>query len=157
MEKIYVWIQLHKVKISPLIIHWWWVNHLAGWLISLSHAQFHAKHSFIENNSKALTKFLNHQYLILYLYNDVNTSTYIPENILKINQGNVCQHLPQCLAQRFFFNELKGKTWQWKLIIIELLPSEGWKGDLDDICQKWWIKTFPKPVRLYKEVTYWLI
>ena len=36
MEKIYVWIQLHKVKISPLIIHWWWVNHLAVWLISLS-------------------------------------------------------------------------------------------------------------------------
>lgn len=128
MEKMYVWIQLHKVKISPLIIHWWWVNHLAGWLISLSHAQFHAKHSFIENNSKALTKFLNHQYLILYLYNDVNTSTYIPENILKINQGNVCQHLPQCLAQRFFLMNLKEKLGNnnWAPPIRRLERWPGW-------------------------------
>ena len=79
--------------ISPLIIHWWWVNPLAVWLISLSCAQFHAnQHNFIESNSKALTKFLNHQYLLIYLYNDINTSTYIPENILKINQGYVCEH-----------------------------------------------------------------
>lgn len=144
MEKIYVWIQFHKVKISSLIIHWWWVNHLVGWLISLSHAQFHAnQHSFIENNSKALTKFLNHQYLILYLYNDVNTSTYIPENILKINQGNVCQHLPQFKYKGFFLMNLKENLAMktnnnWAPPIRRL---ERW---LDDIRSEMMDKDFPQ-------------
>ena len=78
-----------KVKVKPLSR----VRLLATpWTTA---AQFHAnQHNFMENNSKALTKFLNHQYLLLYLYNDINTSSYIPENILKINQGNICEHLP---------------------------------------------------------------
>ena len=94
-----------KVKVKPLSR----VQLLATpWTTA---AQFHAnQHNFMENNSKALTKFLNHQYLLLYLYNDINTSSYIPENIKllveNIGEGNGNPLQYSCLE-----NPMDGRAW----------------------------------------------
>lgn len=130
-----------KVKSRPFAVHWIW-NRPFSWLTESLMCQFHANHqSSIANHWKLPGKLLTHLPQFPYLYNEANTSTYIPELLRRLNKV-LYVSIEQCLAQWILIH--RNSTMQLEQSNNDWAPlTTGWRGGLDDIYQKWWIGPLP--------------